>query len=228
MRNAGGLKRYLPGLVVHAIILRAALAFGKNTYREWMRRVMLITLSDAGATIHSIKAMYPWAVLLFSGAYLVFRAREKGGGIMLDVRQYALGAAIYYVPLAAALYSKGAHVLIPLGLSLVYFALLLTALSGLNKFLFEQHRALDLLSKLQNLIPPRIYKYSATYIPRVKAYIHRKPSYPFIAGFMALLAMSAFLLIFKQAEDAEQLANIAYFSLAAGVGMELYRLIKEK
>jgi hypothetical protein len=42
------------------------------------------------------------------------------------------------------------------------------------------------------------------------------------------LIICEFLLIFKAEKAAEQLANVAYFSLVVGVGIELYQMIKHK
>jgi hypothetical protein len=45
--------------------------------------------------------------------------------------------------------------------------------------------------------------------------------------FMILLLSCAFLLIIKLEPVAEQIANIAYFLLVIGVGIEFYQLMKE-
>lgn len=60
----------------------------------------------------------------------------------------------------------------------------------------------------------------------LKLYLKEKPSAPFIILFMVLLMSCAFLLIFKMDKVAEQVANVAYFSLVIGVGIEVYQLIK--
>lgn len=58
-------------------------------------------------------------------------------------------------------------------------------------------------------------------------YFHEKPSAPYIMLFMILLLSCAFLLIIKLEPVAEQIANIAYFLLVIGVGIEFYQLMKE-
>jgi hypothetical protein len=63
-------------------------------------------------------------------------------------------------------------------------------------------------------------------IPKLKAYFQAKPSAPFILSFMGLLMVCAFLLIFKLEKAAEHVANVAYFALVIGVGIEVYQLIK--
>ena len=50
----------------------------------------------------------------------------------------------------------------------------------------------------------------------------------FIVAFMVLLVSCAFLLIFKKEEAAEEVANVAYFSLVIGVVMELVLMIKQR
>lgn len=60
------------------------------------------------------------------------------------------------------------------------------------------------------------------------SYFEEKPSAPYIMLFMIILLICAFLLIIKLESVAEQMANIAYFLLVVGVGIEFYQLIKEK
>ncbi|WP_347275134.1 hypothetical protein [Candidatus Kuenenia sp.] len=59
-------------------------------------------------------------------------------------------------------------------------------------------------------------------------YFQEKPSAPYIMLFMILLLFCAFLLIIKLEPVAEQIANIAYFLLVTGVGVEFYQLIKQR
>ena len=50
----------------------------------------------------------------------------------------------------------------------------------------------------------------------------------FIVAFMVLLISCAFLLILKKEKAAEEVANVAYFSLVIGVVMELVLMIKQR
>ncbi len=59
-------------------------------------------------------------------------------------------------------------------------------------------------------------------------YFREKPSAPYIMLFMILLLSCAFLLMIKLEPVAEQVANIAYFLLVIGVGIEFYQLMREK
>jgi len=53
-------------------------------------------------------------------------------------------------------------------------------------------------------------------------------SAPYIILFMALLVLCAFLLILKLDPIAEQVANIGFFLLVIGIGIELRQFLKEK
>lgn len=59
-------------------------------------------------------------------------------------------------------------------------------------------------------------------------YFREKLSAPYILAFMALLITCAFLLVFKLEPVAEQVANVAYFLLVVGVGIEVYQMVKNK
>ena len=59
-------------------------------------------------------------------------------------------------------------------------------------------------------------------------YFHEKPSAPYIMLFMILLLSCAILMMVKLEPIAEQVANVAYFLLVVGIGIEFYQLIKEK
>ena len=50
----------------------------------------------------------------------------------------------------------------------------------------------------------------------------------FIVSFMVLLISCAFLLILKKEKIAEEVANVAYFSLVIGVVIELVLMIKQR
>ena len=59
-------------------------------------------------------------------------------------------------------------------------------------------------------------------------YFHKKPSAPYIMLFIILLLSCAILMMVKLEPIAEQIANVAYFLLVVGIGIEFYQLIKEK
>ena len=59
-------------------------------------------------------------------------------------------------------------------------------------------------------------------------YFHKKPSAPYIMLFIILLLSCAILMMVKLEPIAEQVANVAYFLLVVGVGIEFYQLIKKK
>lgn len=63
-------------------------------------------------------------------------------------------------------------------------------------------------------------------LPVIRDYFKEKPSAYFIIAFMILLVLCAFLLIFEHKWLAEQFANISYFCLVIGVGIEVYKMVK--
>jgi len=81
------------------------------------------------------------------------------------------------------------------------------------------------LSKTYRIIPQLLMKLGIHFKNKKKFFSSSKT---YILGFMVLLVICAFLLIFKAEKIAEQVANVAYFLLAIGVGIELYSFIKHK
>lgn len=69
--------------------------------------------------------------------------------------------------------------------------------------------------------------YSGRFIFLVKRLVSRGWGYPFIASFLILLVLSAISLALGAASVAEVMADIAYFSLVAGVILELAYLSKK-
>lgn len=59
-------------------------------------------------------------------------------------------------------------------------------------------------------------------------YLKKNPGSGFVLVFMFLLIACAFLLIFKQENIAEQVANWAYLFLVVGVIIKFVRMIREK
>jgi len=209
---------------------------GYNSYKEFEPLPKIVKAS--------IKATFPWAILIFSGIYFIakcwrreVKAREKIE-IFLTRWQYVFVITFYAILLNLIFFSKGKNVFIPLNLSVLYFVILLTILLGLSRLFFVGNLASNLqpltsnlqplASRIQDWLPPIVYKFLMSNLPRVRSYIKEKPSAPFIIAFMFLLIICAFLLIFKAEKAAEQLANIAYFSLVVGVGIEFYQMIKHK
>jgi hypothetical protein len=61
---------------------------------------------------------------------------------------------------------------------------------------------------------------------RVTLYTQSKPSAPFILSFVALLVVSSLLIIIKFERAAELVADVAYFLLVFGIGIEVYQYLK--
>jgi len=215
------------GIIIHAGILWIALVLGYNSYKEIMWKIAPLTR----AVRDSIKSTFPWAILIFSGIYFAVSFRKNIKSIFLNVWQYVFVITFYAILLNLIFFSKGKNVFIPLNLSVLYFVILLTILLGLSRLFYFENLTSNLqplTSRIQDWLPPIVYKFLMSNLPRVRSYIKEKPSAPFIIAFMFLLIICAFLLIFKAEKAAEQLANIAYFSLVVGVGIEFYQMIKHK
>lgn len=219
------------GIVIHAAILWIALALGYNSYKKIMWDIEPLTR----AVRDSIKATFPWAILIFSGLYFIVKcwrrevkAREKIE-VFLSPRRYVFVIIIYAALLNLLFFPKGMAIFIPLNLSIFYFVILLLISFAISRLITINLQPLTSnLLPVQDWLPPIVYKFLINNLPKAQAHIKEKPSAPFIIAFMALLIICAFLLIFKVEKAAEQLANIAYFSLVVGVGIELYQMIKHK
>lgn len=213
------------GVIIHAVILWIALALGYNSYKEYMREIAPLEK----AIRHSIKATFPWAILIFSGIYLGFSIKKKTRTVFLNIWQYIFAIALYAVMLNLLILSKGKDVLIPFNLSISYFGIILLISFFISRLITIKLQPLTSnLLQAQDWLPPIVYRFLISNLPRTQSYIKDKPSVPFIIAFMFLLIVCAFLLIFKAEKVAEKVANIAYFSLVVGVGIEVYQMIKHK
>jgi hypothetical protein len=219
------IKTLFLGILIHALILWIALALGYNSYKKFMSDIEPLTR----AVRDSIKSTFPWAILIFSGIYFFILIRKKVESAFLSVWQYVFAIGLYAVMINLLILSKGKDVFIPLHLSIFYFGILLLISTGVRRLITINLQPLSSnLLPAQDWLPPIVYKFLINNLPRAQAYIKEKPSALFIIAFMTLLIICAFFLIFKAEKAAEQLANIAYFSLVIGVGIELYQMIKHK
>src|SRR4030042_1063679 len=114
-------------------------------------------------------------------------------------------ATIHIKSLCESLNLSQGQLEIPINLSIVYFVILLLPGIVLTRY----------VNNIENLIKEK------PSVPFIIAF-----SVPFIIAFMALLVICAFLLVFKAEKVAAQIANIAFFLLVTGVGIEVYRIIK--
>lgn len=212
-------RRLLYGILLHIALIWLALILSYNSYKDLMQRIEPLTR----VVRDSITATFHWVILIFSGLYLILFIGEKRDSIFLAIWRYVFLIFIYGILLNLIFFSKGRDVFIPLNLSIFYFIILLTLCFGISKAAILE--AKDLVN-LQDWLPPIAYRFLMNNLPNVKSYIKKKPSALFIIAFMALLIICAFLLVFKAEKAAEELANIAFFSLVIGVGIEVYQLIK--
>lgn len=210
-------KKLFWGVILHALILWAALALGYNSYKEFVKEFEPLSIN----TKNAIKATFPWAILIFLSLYSTFSIRKKRAAILLGIWQYAGIISFYIALINLFISSKGRDVFIPLNLSILYFVIILIGLKRLVVIGNIEH-----LPKAQDYIPPVIYRLLMSNLPKIRSYIKEKPSAPFIITFMVLLIICALLLILKAEKAAEHIANVAYFLLVIGVGIEVYRMIK--
>lgn len=216
-------KRLILGAFIHAGLMWVSLAFAYNSYKEYVRGPGNINIFPGELKI-AIKSIFPWGILIFLALYVLYGIGRDKKDDYPTLRLYVVIIVLYTLFVNLIFFSKGASVLIVLNLSSIYFALLLLIWCVIKISVWTEA-----------IIPPVIHKAlqrsmpSATFpINNVMEYLKEKPSAPFIIGFMSLLIICAFLSVLQYGGIAKDLANIAYFLLVIGVGIEAYQLIKGK
>lgn len=202
MRTKGSFKKILSGVILHSGLLWAALSLGYNLYKEYMR----VSAPLSREMRHSIKAVFPEAILIFSVFYLIFCVARNRSAVFLGLWQYIFALSAYAVVLNLLLISKGADFLVPFNLSSIFFPVFVSVSFWASNYV-----------KGKNV---------SVYPPVLSVFIKEKPSAPFIAGFAGLLILCSFLLAFKEKKIAEAISNFAYLLLIAGVGIEVYGSVK--
>ncbi len=197
------------GIIIHAVIVWAALALGYNSYKE--------VAPLARAVKDSIKSTFPEAVLGFLCLYFLFSTRKEGR-IFLSFIQYVYVIVIYALLLNLFYFAKEIDVLVPLNLSVAYLAMLLLLGPYLGKVKINA----------EDWLPPVLYKHINSSPSKSDGHSKNSASAPFILVFMAAMIIVAILLILDAEKAAEQLANVAYFSVVIGIGIEIYALIKNR
>ena len=204
--------------IIHFGITWAALAFSYNSYREYIRSIYHLALSTE--LKEAIKATFPWGAMIFAVLYILYGIGFKKNHYP-TFKQYVILVFLYTFFINTLFFHGGTDILIVINISILYLILLLLIYGTLKRFIH-----IDTSGWAEEIFPPVIYSATKRKLPKIKEYFKAKPSFPFIIGFMVLLIVCALLLIFEQEKMAEQLANIAYFLLVIGVGIEVYRLIK--
>lgn len=207
-------KKLIFNAVFHAILMLTSLALSYNTYKEYIKRSFDIFPAELKI---AIKATFLWDILVLIILYILYSIWRDRKNESLSLQQYIIILILQTI----IFFSKGIHILIVLNLALIYLIFFLIIWGGINRLI-----VIDTANGAEEILPPIIYKSLTKYMPKVRAYIKETPSAPFIIGFMILLVICAIFLIFKQEGAAEELANIAYFSLVIGVGIEVYQSIK--
>ncbi len=205
--------------IFSAGLMLASLALSYNTYKEYIK--MSFDTFPAELKI-AIKATFLWAILVFITLYVlysVWRGRKEGTP---SLQQHIIILILQAVIINIIFFSKGIHILIVLNLAIIiYLAFFLIAWAGINRLI-----VMDTANLAQEFLPPIIYRPLQKRTPLMLSYFKEKPSAPFIIGFMFLLIICAILLMLKSEKTAKELANIAYFLLVIGVGIEVYQFVK--
>ena len=207
------------GIIIHAVIVWTALALGYNSYKEVMREIDPLTR----AVRDSIQGTFPWAIVGFSGLYLISSIRKKNSGVFLNFSRYVYVTIFYAALLNLFCFAKGNDILIPLNLSILYLSVLYIVI-----LLLSNRHLRKVKIYAQDWLPPVLYKHISNSPSKSDGHPKSTASAPFILVFMAAMIIAAILLILDAEKAAEHLANVAYFSVVIGVGIEIYELIKNR
>lgn len=206
---------------IHVGLMWVSLALSYNSYKEYVRGPDNINIFPTELRV-AIKSTFLFAILIFVALYILYGIGRDKKGDYPTVRQYGVIIALYTAIVNLIFFSKGTGVLIVENLAVLYLVLILLAWGMLRRFI-----VIDTTVWAEEILPPVVYMSLQMAMLKVRGYLEKKPlSHKFIIGFMALLIICALLLIFKQEKVAEQVANVAYFLLVIGVGIEVCQLVK--
>lgn len=213
-------KKIIFNIIFPAGLMFASLVLSYNGYKEYIKRSFDTFPAELKI---SIKAAFPWAILVFVALYILYNIIWRGRKVgTLSLRQHIIILILHAVIINIIFFSKGIHILIVLNLALIiYLVFFLIVWAGINRL-----GVIDTANLAEEFLPPIIYKSLQKKMPSILAYFKEKPSALFIIGFMFLLIICTILLMLKLERTAKELANIAYFLLVIGVGIEVYRFIK--
>lgn len=225
-----GIKKVYPrnstliwGTLIHAGLICIALLAAYNSYKE-IGSHLISKYFLPHVLKGEIKDAFPWMILIFMVLYSLCSIwRDKEKGLLLTIQQYRTIFIFQAVISNLIFFSKGHHVLIVLNFSLFCLAIFLLALVGVKK---QMELVLAGQVEISAFVPPILYKPLERNIALITGYFKEKPANPFIIIFMGLLVLWTFLLILKLEKTAEELANIAYFALLIGIGIEIYQQVR--
>lgn len=212
-------KKFIKDIIYHACLMWASLSLAYNSYKKYVR--------GPGSNVFppelkaAIKSDFAWAFLIFILLFFLLETFLSRKDIYPTFKQYLLLAVLYFIFVNIFLYSEKIGVLVVLNLSSIYLILILLAL-----FLMEK-------------IPPEVKKY---YMVRPDVIWNelgkfvRRPYTFFYSGFLILLMLHTFLMIYGHMfvepplrhKISAAVLNVAYFMLIAGVGVEIYAIVKHR
>lgn len=213
-------KKLIFNIIFPASLMFASLVLSYNGYKEYIKRSFDTFPAELKI---AIKATFLWAILVFITLYILHSIWQSRKNESLSLRQHIIILLFQAIIINIIFFSKGIHILIFLNLAfIIYLVFFLIVWAGIINRLI----VIDTANLAEEFLPPIIYRPLQKKMPLILAYFKEKPSAPFIIGFMFLLIICTILLMLNLERTAEYLANIAYFSLVIGVGIEVYQFVK--
>lgn len=210
-------KRIIAQTLIHAGFMWASLALSYNTFKEHIRKsndnIFPLELKQA------IKATFPLTVIIFTALFIILNIWVAKKEKYISVRQYAVIFIIQAIIMNLIFFSKGNHILIVQNLAFFYLAVILVVWNGIREF-----TVIDTAHWPKEFIPPIVYRLTRD----IPAPFKQKPSAFFVKGFITVAVICAFLSLFKQIKVVRELANIAYFLVVIGAGIEMYKFIRHR
>ncbi|GMR04545.1 MAG: hypothetical protein BMS9Abin23_0443 [Thermodesulfobacteriota bacterium] len=209
------------GLLAHAVLLQLSLSFAYNSYKEFERGTAPLT----GPMKSAIKGTFPLAVLLFSVIYFIFsRRRKKGEGIILTPARYLAAIGIYVIVMNSIFASRGLNVIIPLNITVIYFAVFLVIVRLAGRFDMTGFNMK--YPDLEDWTPPVLYRLLIRERGLDLGFLKNRPAHFLIVTFTVLFLFSVLLLLFGMDGGAESVADIAFLVLLIALLVELYRVVR--
>lgn len=245
-------------IVINANLMLVSLILSYNSYKEYVRGPNNIYHFpvELKVVVKSTFPLAIWifSILFFLCNTLLWRNKKDNS---LYIWRYFVILTSQGIILNLIFLQSGIAILIVQNLAIIYLALFILSWNGIkrlwaaiekaaagdfetqldaNLYAEEQNRRESSMSEWIDGLKSRYNNKLLSFfrflhrnnILLIKSYFKERPSVLFLLGFMVLLAICSFLLIFKHEKAAERVANIAYFSLVIGVGIEVYQLVKNR
>lgn len=238
--------------IINANLMLISLTLSYNSYKEYVRGPNNIYHFPVELKV-AIKSTFPLTIWIFSILFffcntLLWRNTKDSS---LYIVRYFIIFASQGIILSYIFLQSGIAILIVQNLAIVYLALFILSWSGIKRLwaaiekmagIFEAQSHANICVEEQNRRENSMsgwigglksrynnkllsfFRFLHINILLTKSYLKERPSALFLLGFMVLLAICSFLLIFKQEKIAKEVANIAYLLLVIEVGVEAYHI----